>query len=202
MPDETDAPRRSGPTPMRPVLPAAPRFAPLDVEEMTDEQREILTNQNGLLATNLRSTFIRHPALCRQWLAFGYTLGREGRVPQRLRELLVLRLAHLSGAAYEWGHHVAFGVQAGLTEEDIERVAAGPGAGWEGLDRHVLQACDDLLVHGMITAETWDALVAAGFDELQLIELPIIVGFFHLTCTLIASLGVQVPPGLPRLPPP
>ncbi len=42
-----------------------------------------------------------------------------------------MRTAFLIGAEYEWAHHVEYARAAGLTDEEIARIAAGPdAAGW------------------------------------------------------------------------
>ena len=42
--------------------------------------------------------------------------------------------------------------------------------------------------------------LAARYDERQLIELPMLVGHYHLVAFTLNSLGVQLEPGLEGLP--
>ena len=68
-----------------------------------------------------------------------------GKLPARDRELLILRSARRCTSSYEWGQHVRLAKQAGISAEEIDRVAAGPDAsGWDPFDRTLLTAVDEL----------------------------------------------------------
>ena len=80
---------------------------------------------------NIFATLAHHPRLLKRWSAFGGVLLYGGVLPARERELLILRTGYLCRAPYEWGQHVTIGLAAGLTDDEIARVAAGPDAdGW------------------------------------------------------------------------
>ncbi len=177
--------------------PSSPRIPPL-----AEADRDARTN--ALLAdvavsgpaANIFTTLVRHPGLFRRWLPFGGKL-LTGRLPARDRELLILRTGWLCGAEYEWGQHVAVGRQAGLTDAEIARVQAGPGdPAWSGDDATLLAAADELHGDACITDETW-ARLAARYDERQLIEIPMVVGHYHLVAFTLNSLGVQREAGVP-----
>ncbi|HEX7168312.1 MAG TPA: DUF480 domain-containing protein [Acidimicrobiales bacterium] len=183
----------------RPPIPATPRLAPLREDEVTDEQRELLA-ASGAPSFHLFRTLAHHPGLLRRWLPFGGKLLRGGKLPERLRELVILRTAYLTGAAYEWGHHVEIGRAAGLTDDEIARVATGPDASWTGLDAAVLRACDDLHRDGAVGDDTW-AVLAAELTAAQLVEVPMVSGHYRMLAGVIASLGIQPEEGQPPLPP-
>ena len=83
---------------------------------------------------------MRHPGLFARWLPFGGKL-LAGRLPARDRELLVLRTGWRCRSEYEWAQHVVVGRAAGLTDEEIERVVAGPDApGWDPFEAVLLRA--------------------------------------------------------------
>ncbi len=174
-----------------------PRIPPLGEAERSPQQQQLLENVQ-LSAPNIFATLARAPGLFRRWLPFGGKL-LAGKLPGRDRELLILRTAWNCRAAYEWGHHVAIGLQSGLTREEIERVPAGPDAGWPPDDAVLLKAADGLhRQHGLSDA-TWQAL-GARYDEQQLIELPMLVGHYHLVAMTLNALGVELEPGYEGLP--
>ena len=103
-------------------------------------------------------------------------------------------------AAYEWGHHVTIGRAAGLTDEEIARVPRGPAAaGWSAFDAALLRAADELHADAVLSEASWTAL-AARYPERQLIEVPMVVGQYHMVAFLVNSLGVEPDPGSPPLP--
>jgi 4-carboxymuconolactone decarboxylase len=123
-----------------------------------------------------------------------------GRLSDRDRELLILRTAWHCHADYEWGQHVGIARAAGLSDEEIERVADGPDAsGWSSEDAALLRAADELHGQSRIGDETWTAL-AARYDEQQLIEVCMVVGQYHLVAFTLGSLGVQGEGELPAMP--
>jgi hypothetical protein len=63
----------------------------------------------------------------------------------------------------------------------------------------LLRAADELHSDARISDATWEGL-ARELDEPQLIELPILVGQYHLVAFALNSLGVQPEPGLEPLP--
>jgi alkylhydroperoxidase family enzyme len=81
---------------------------------------------------------------------------------------------------------------AGVTDEEVSRVQAGPDApGWSPVDTLLLRAADELHGDACITDTTWAGLTA-HYDERQMIELPMLVGHYHMVAFALNSLGVQV----------
>ncbi len=72
----------------------------------------------------------------------------------------------------------------------------GAGAsGWSTLDATLLRAVDELHDDACISDDTW-AVLAAHYDERQMIELPMIIGHYHMLAFTLNSLGVQLEPGV------
>lgn len=181
------------------------RIAPL-APEARDQRTE------ALLATlrapgsegdlNLFATLAHHPKLLKRWSAFGGVLLYGGELPQRERELLILRTAWNCEAAYEWGQHVRIGLAAGLTRDEIAAVATddpGDDQGWSPGDAALLRAADELHHDARIGDATW-AELAEAWNEAQLVELCMLVGQYHLVAFTLNSLGVQREEGVEGLP--
>ena len=71
---------------------------------------------------------MRHPKLTRAFLRFNNHLLFSSTLPPRLREVAVLRVAHLHHCEYEWQHHVRMGRETGLTDEDIDGIQRSEAA--------------------------------------------------------------------------
>jgi len=173
--------------------PTTPRIPPLAEADRDDQARELLAQAGGPAAgaTNIFATFVRHPGLFRKWMPFGGKL-LAGKIPGRDRELLILRTGWNCGSAYEWAQHVRIARASGLGDDEIARVRRGPDAeGWAPFDALLLRAADELHADACVSDATWAAL-AERYDERQLIELPMLVGHYHLVAFTLNSLGVQV----------
>lgn len=150
-------------------------------------------------ASNIFDTLVRHPGLFRKWLPFGGKL-LSGKLPPRDRELLILRTGWLCRSAYEWGQHVLIARSVGVTDEEIDRVVEGADAeGWDQFDQTLLRAADELHDDGCISEATWAAL-SERYDQRQLIEVPMLVGHYHMVAFALNTLGVQREEGVPGLP--
>jgi alkylhydroperoxidase family enzyme len=181
--------------------PSSPRIGPLGDDGLGERERDVLA-EVGIpdgTATNIFATLVRHPRLFRRWLPFGGVL-LSGSIPARERELMILRTAVRCAAEYEWGQHVRIAAAAGVTEAEIARVLEGPEApGWDPFDAALLRAVDELHDDSCISDRTWAAL-AARYDEQQLVELPMLVGQYHLVAFTLNSLGVQREAGVAGFP--
>jgi 4-carboxymuconolactone decarboxylase len=173
-----------------------PRIPPLNPDELTDEQRELIGG--GAPPLNIFLTLARAPGLMRRWLPFGGKLLGGGKLTSRDRELVILRTAFRCDATYEWAQHVAIAGTAGVTTDEIRLVARGPAAdGWNDADAMLLRAVDELLDDHCISDATWSAL-AARYSTEQLIEMPMLAGHYAMLAGMLNSLGVQ--PERPDLP--
>src|SRR4051812_2237621 len=182
--------------------PTSPRIPPLATDEMSDDQRELVGGAAPMTgpASNIFATLVRHPGLFRKWMPFGGKLLGGGKLPARDREVLILRTGWNTQAPYEWGQHARIGRQSGLTDEEIARIPKGPAAeGWSELDALLLTAADELHDDSCLNDGTWAALTK-HYDEMQMIELPMLVGQYHMVAYALNSLGVQREEGVVDLP--
>ncbi len=178
-----------------------PRIEPLPESEWTDEVRELLPRSVGSEGVaNVFTTFARHPKLLKRWLVFGaHVLGKSS-LPAREREIAILRIGWLCRCEYEWGQHVVIGRRAGLSEDEIRRIAKGPSApGWDPFEATLLAAVDELHADSMIGNATWSAL-AARYNTHQMLDLVFTVGQYTLVSMALNTLGVQLDPGLAGFP--
>ncbi|MEU2716828.1 carboxymuconolactone decarboxylase family protein [Streptomyces sp. NPDC007205] len=178
-----------------------PRIAPLPENRWDARLRGLLTaapRDPGGGVPNIFTTLARHPNLYERFMPFGGHLLRGGLLPGRIRELLILRTAHNTGAAYEWGRHLPLAEAAGVTTADVRRIPQGPeAAGWTDLDRHLLRAADQLHSDARISTVTWEAL-ASHYEEAELIEITMLIGQYHMLAFFLNSTGVQLEPGFDR----
>jgi alkylhydroperoxidase family enzyme len=142
---------------------------------------------------------LRHPALFACQLDIGVQLLKDGALPSRDRELLVLRIDWLCQAPYEWGEHVHIAKTVGVSQEEIARVVHGSDApGWSDHDRALLRAAEELHRDAMISDATW-ADLARRLDDRQLIELPIVIGQYQTIAYYQNALRLRLHEGNPGL---
>jgi 4-carboxymuconolactone decarboxylase len=140
----------------------------------------------------------RHPTMTRVFMGYNAFLLQRGELPVRLRELAILRLAHARRSAFFWGEHVRVATAGGLCEADIAGLARG-NAEFDGVDRLVLEATDEMLADGGARAATWERLV----DELgthEAMELIFVVGTYAMLAMACETWELVPPAGSAKLP--
>lgn len=141
---------------------------------------------------NLLGLFAHHPGLTRAYHSFNAHVLFGTTLTARQRELLVLRVGAVRGADYEWAQHVILGLEAGLTEEEIERIREGAGApGWTPLEQAMLAAVDELVADACISEATWTVL-SPELDTQQLMDLVFTVGAYDLLAMAMRTFGVEI----------
>ena len=176
-----------------------PRIKPLAESAWTLDERKALNNYrlpNGDYP-NILTTLAGHPGLFDNYPPF---VSRQTTLPARDREILILRVGWLRGAEFMLGWHTLYARKAGLTEEEIARVAKGPRApGWDPFDATLLAAADELVGKAFVTDAIWSAL-ATRYDDRQLLDLLFMVGQYDMISMYLKSVGVQLDAGVPRYP--
>lgn len=188
------------------------RIPPLPEDDWTEEIATYINGFRSAVAstpdednrqpgTNLLGTLAQHPSLAMAFLSFNRHLLAHSTLSVRHRELLVLRIAYLRRAEYEWAQHVILAERAGITADEIARIEDGPDTvGWSPIERALLTATDELIVDGAIGDDTW-AVLAGEFDREQLMDVVFTVGCYSMLATALRSFGVRPEPGLvPYLP--
>jgi alkylhydroperoxidase family enzyme len=80
----------------------------------------------------------------------------------------------------------------------VERIAAGPdAAGWSAHESAMLRAVDELIGAGEIADATWQ-LLAAEFDDQQMMDLVFTVGAYEILALAFRSFGIELDQDLLR----
>lgn len=157
---------------------------------------ELLCRAIGLGARvkrpKLFTTLARHRKLFRRWLVFASGLMPFGTLSRRDTEIVILRVGHRMGCAYEIRHHERLARAAGLRNDEL--VALGDdarGVPWSARDRSLIEFVDDLHAHRRVQPATWEALTA-HFREDECIELCLLVGHYQMLAQTIETLGIEI----------
>ena len=175
-----------------------PRILPLESEQFSEDAKRLVAETFAHREQKDKSeippifrTMVKHPALFRNQVQFGTELATTGFLSPRERELAVLRVAWLSRAPFEWGEHVVYGKNSGLSDEEVERITQGSEApDWSDHDRAILRAVEELMADYAISTPTWDIL-ASSWSDPQLMELTGVVGYYLMTAMVFNSLRFE-----------
>jgi 4-carboxymuconolactone decarboxylase len=161
--------------------PVRPRIAPLPENSESPK-------------LNIFGTLGRNKALYKGFLSLGGHLLAGGGLPEREREIVILRTGWRARSEYEFGQHTAIGRRAGLTDVEIARLADSGSGTWAVADTALVQLVDELCDDDLVSASTWATLAERWNDE-QLLELLVLAGFYRLVSGMLNSVGVALEPG-------
>jgi len=175
-----------------PARAAGPRVTPVAESQRTDEQRALVARFASADMPNAVATYLNHPSLVEHIMPFEHYVSSDSTMSPRHRALLGLRTAWLTRSNYLWAHWAMGTRRAGLTNDELRRVAQGPDSkGWDAFESTLLRAADELHVDSFVSDATWKAL-SARYNTNQLVDLVDTVGTLTMQAGAIDSLGVEV----------
>jgi alkylhydroperoxidase family enzyme len=183
------------------------RIPPSDASQWSEETRAILgeatpaaKNSDGHGPPNILYTIAHHPNLLPAFLEFTAALALKGVLPKREAEVLALRTARNCRSAFEWGHHVEYGLAQGLSEEEITSIASGTDhPDWTDRERLLLRTADALHAEQTLSDEAFEAL-REHFDEAEIVEITFVVGNYTMLSMVANATGVPIEQRLPEMP--
>jgi alkylhydroperoxidase family enzyme len=177
-----------------------PRIPPLDPAAWPPDVRLLLDpSGTGRPVAAVYRTFAQHPKLYAPRQILSEYIRLKNTLPARIREMLILRIGYLCGSEYEWAAHARAGRAAGLTSDELLRIAAGPDAGWNAADAALLRAVDELYESDAVSGRTW-AILAQRFERQQLLDILITTGGYRMVSMALNTFGVPLEPGSERFP--
>ena len=129
---------------MDPVEP--PERASLD--DATRELVELTGIRNDGRPLAIIEVLAHRPGLVEPFLRWSAALAGAGAAGVRRHEIAALRASWQAGSDYEWGNHVRYALDAGLSEAEVEALGRVDGAETfaDGVDRLVVALVDEM--HG------------------------------------------------------
>ncbi|MDR6974214.1 alkylhydroperoxidase family enzyme [Streptomyces sp. 3330] len=157
-----------------------------DLSALTAELREAVTARGSL---NVFRMIMHSPRLAPGLLETADAILQRNSLPDGLRELAVVRVGRVYGAAYEVHHHEHIGRLVGLGRAAIAAAATGSAEGLSPQEAAVLRCTDRLLArHTLSDAERAEVLQFLTVGQLS--DLVITVGFYQLVSTFLNTFGV------------
>ncbi len=140
---------------------------------------------------NLYRILAHAPTLAPGFVQFGLGVLKDMELPAPLRELVVLRVAHLSGATYEIDHHRPMALAAGLTAQKIDAALDQPASPqFSELEAAVLRFVDEAVHKVKASDEAYEA-VASRLSHRCMVELLMTIGLYMGLARLLENLEVD-----------
>ncbi len=130
----------------------------------------------------------------RPFMRLGNALLFKGELDDVLREIVILRVGHVTGSSYEVHQHKIVGRNCGMTEEQIAAVPDGAASDvFDARQKLAIQVTDQVLSNVRIGEATF-AQAKATFSHRELVELLLTIGFYNMIAGLLENLEVEIEP--------
>jgi 4-carboxymuconolactone decarboxylase len=160
--------------------------------ELADLIARIRGARRGRLI-NVYKLLLHSPALAETWFAHNNAVRWKTELDGRLREIVIVRIAHLTRVQYMMAQHVpALAMPEGLTLEDCEALGAwGDSPRFSERDRAVL-AYTDAMTAGIQVPDAVFAPLRDFFSERQIVDLTVLIGTYNMTARVFQALEIDL----------
>jgi alkylhydroperoxidase family enzyme len=196
-------PTPAGTAPSAPAVAHSERL-PLRQPPYDDEVAKTIGNTafTGLSPQNLRLALAHQPRMAAAFQAMAHQVLFKAALPEREREIAIIRTGALTRSEYEWGMHVSiYADKCGLSPQQITELTNGQlsAALWTDKERLIVQMVNELHHHSTVSDATWKGM-SAHWEAPQIIELILSSGFYHMAAFFLNSVGVPLEDGSERFP--
>ncbi len=179
------------------------RFAPIPLEEMTQEQKsaaeELINGPRG----GIRGPFnalLRNPKLADRVRQLGDSIRFENSLPPALREFAILITARFWSARYEWHAHSKLALELGISQEAIDAIGVGEAPKNLPEDQELIyQFCTEILNDKDISDNTY-AKAVSKFGELTVLDILATTAYFGFVSVILNAIRQPVPEGGIQMP--
>ncbi len=168
-------------------------YQPESIAEPAGLVDAIRARRGGRLL-NLDRMLLHSPPLAAGWNGYLGAVRTELSLDGRLRELAILVVASLNGAAYEFHHHAPEYLRAGGTGPQVDALADPEQAVrqadlFDTVDRAVLQLTIEM-TRGVAVADGTFAAVHAALGDRRTVELVGVVAAYNMVSRFLVALDI------------
>lgn len=157
----------------------------------TAAQEERILASRGRISP-LYTILLQSPPVVQGWEALLTAIRQQTLVPADVREMIILRIAILNNAPYEFEAHIPHAIQAGLPEDFIEalrQLELPDTLAISALYREVL-AYTDCMTRDIAVPDAVYAPIAARYDSRTTLEITATIAAYNMVSRLLVALQI------------
>ena len=147
--------------------------------------------RGGLL--NVYKLLLHAPPLAETWLDHVGAVRWKTSLSGRLRELLVIRIAHVNGIAYVLNQHVpALALAEGVTVAECDALADWrKSAAFSAAERTALAYADAMVLQTSVPDDVF-AELARHYDPRAIVEISVLIGTYLMHNRVMGALRIDL----------
>lgn len=152
------------------------------------ELEAVIAAQRGRVSP-LYQVLLNSPPMAQGWEQLLTAVRNHNTLPAELRELVILRVAVLNRAVYEYDAHVPIALKAGATEKKIAalRDPGQLGPGLSDLEHTVLTLTDVMTRDIEVPASLYEE-VRAHLNDRQIVDVMVTIGAYNMVSRFLVAL--------------
>ena len=168
---------------IEPILPGSrPELAALEAQIVAERGR----------VSPLYQVLLHSPPLAHGWEQMLSAVRNRNSLPAGLRELIILRVAVLNDAPYEFEAHVPHALKAGVAQQTIDAMREQPLPAQLALTQAERSAIDyaDAMTRAIAVPDALFARVRQHFEGQQLVDLTATVAAYNMVSRFLEALQI------------
>ena len=139
----------------------------------------------------LYAVLLNSPEVASGWEQLMTTIRQKTSVPPALRELIILRVAVLNNASYEFEAHVPHALQAGVPQGTIDRIKASALEGFSETETIVLRYTDAMTRDLEVSDGLFQQVQKHFPDPKTLLELTATVASYNMVSRFLIAMRIH-----------
>jgi alkylhydroperoxidase family enzyme len=171
-----------------------PLIEAADHPELAGVIGRIQAGRGGTLL-NVYKLLLHSPALAETWFDHNAAVRGQTTLSARLREIVIIRIAHLNGTSYVLAQHVpALAAAAGLTAAECDALADWRPTGlFDPRERAALAYAQAMTLAAAVPDDVF-ADVRRHFDDREIVELSVLAGTYIMHNRVMNALAIDLEP--------
>ena len=159
--------------------------------EIAELSRKIRGARGGQLHVFYRA-LLHSPELAAGWFEFNNAVRFQSGLDARTRELVIMRVAALTGCEYVWKVHEAqYALPAGLTPPQVAALREGSRSTAFGARERALLAYVEAMTRDVAVPDGVFAEMKRHFDDRTIVEITVLVGAYNMQTRVLRALGIE-----------
>ncbi|MCP5145930.1 MAG: carboxymuconolactone decarboxylase family protein [Gammaproteobacteria bacterium] len=165
-----------------------PRIVPGTCEATAAIEARLIANRGSV--SPLYQVLLHSVPVADGWEYFLTRLRQQLGLAPRLRELVILRIAVLNAAPYEFNAHRDHALAAGLSASEVDALANDLRQSFTGTDSLVLDYTD-LVTRNENIDDDIHAALAIAFAPAQIVELTALIAAYNMVSRVLRALDIE-----------
>jgi alkylhydroperoxidase family enzyme len=165
-----------------------------DHPELAEVIEKYRSGRRGRLI-NVYRMLLNAPPLAESWFNHSNTVRWKTTLSGRLRELVIIRMAHLTKSDYVLRQHVpALALAEGLTLEDCDALKDWQPSKLFSASERAALAYADTMTRDIAVPDAVFAEVKRHFNDREIVELTVLVGSYNMNARVMQALQLDLEP--------